>query len=421
MTDCRARWLSVGGLLMVCVLAWGTYPAEAAWSRPQVLHKTVFLEDGVALAASGNTLHAVYYGEDPSLEQKSIIYYRRSRDCGTTWSREQHVAVNEFHGELGFAAVGDVLHLAWADRTVRDRRKRSKPRVFYASSRDAGRTWSEPRLLSPPSFYAEAPSLAASGEEVYVAYRLGGKGPKQRFENPRIDLAVSTDGGESWTRRRATPRVIANGPRIALAGPRPGLAPRLHLVWSAHDPQGHGPRHQVSGDRGATWSKQLFLDQSGPETFSSHIEGLATSGGDVHTVWRRFPEEPVAIEVVYDNNVGGGFHPEGRKLSIDLDADIPIARAAALAVAGLAVHVAWSEDGPLSTVLLSVRSGDRGRTWSRPKLLAKSRVVGDTALATTPDGAGACRSAQHLLYRRQLGSGPGSTTLFYRRRPARLK
>ena len=116
---------------------------------------------------------------------------------------------------------------------------------------------------------------------------------------------------------------------------------------------------------------------------------------------------------------------EGRNgdhtVSIDLDADIPTARAAALAVAGLAVHVAWSEDGPLSTVLLSVRSGDRGRTWSRPKLLAKSRVVGDTALATTPDGAGACRSAQHLLYRRDLGSGPGSTTLFYRRRPARLK
>ena len=420
MTDCRARWLSVGGLLMVCVLAWGAYPAEAAWSRPQVLHKTVFLEDGVALAASGNTLHAVYYGEDPSLEQKSIIYYRRSRDCGTTWSREQHVAVNEFHGELGFAAVGDVLHLAWADRTVRDRRKRSKPRVFYASSRDAGRTWSEPRLLSPPSFYAEAPSLAASGEEVYVAYRLGGKGPKQRFENPRIDLAVSTDGGESWTRRKATSRVTANGPRIALAESPPGLASRLHLVWSAHDPQRYAPRHQASEDRGATWSKQLFLDQGGPETSASLVDGLATFGGDVHTVWRKVPEEPFAIEVVYDNNVGGGFHPEGRKVSLDLNAD-PVARAASLAVENSNVYIAWSEDGPLSTVLLSVRSGDRGRTWSRPKLLAKSRVVGDTALATTPDGAGACRSAQHLLYRRQLGSGPGSTTLFYRRRPAKLK
>ena len=51
-------------------------------------------------------------------------------------------------------------------------------------------------------------------------------------------------------------------------------------------------------DRGATWSKQLFLDPSGPETASSHIEGLATSDGDVlsarGTVWRRRPEGPFA-------------------------------------------------------------------------------------------------------------------------------
>ncbi len=421
MTDCRARWLSVGGLLMVCVLAWGTYPAEAAWSRPQRFHTTNHVSQGAALGASGDTVHAVYYGEASLEPLVTAIYYRRSLDCGLTWGGERAVAFDALYGSVSLAAVGDVLHLAWADRTIRDRRKRTKPRVFYASSRDAGRTWSDPRLLSPPSFYAEAPSLAASGDEVYVAYRLGGKGPKQRFENPRIDLAVSTDGGESWTRRRATPRVIANGPRIALAGPRPGLAPRLHLVWSAHDPQGHGPRHQVSGDRGATWSKQLFLDPSGPETFSSHIEGLATSGSDVHTVWRRFPEEPVSIEVVYDNNVGGGFHSEGRKLSIDLDADIPTARAAALAVAGLAVHVAWSEVGPADAALLSVRSGDRGETWSRPKLLAKSAVFGDISLATTSDGVGACRGAQHLMYRRRGGPRPGSTNLLYRRRPAKLK
>ena len=207
MTDCRARWLSVGGLLMVCVLAWGAYPAEAAWSRPQRFHTTNHASRGAALGASGDTVHAVYYGEASLEPLVTAIYYRRSLDCGLTWGRERAVAFDALYGSVSLAVVGDVRHAPGLGGKPTNRPCEQYEIAGSARSRgsstpraeDRGATWSpvapgggEPRLLSTAVgfFYGKSRRRRwryTSGEEVYVAYRLGGKGPKQRFcENPRV-------------------------------------------------------------------------------------------------------------------------------------------------------------------------------------------------------------------------------------------
>lgn len=389
-------------------------PACAAWSRPQRLGGP---PGGIQaqIAVSGQAIDAVWFtvpGEG------FTIYHSRSTDCGETWSTPQPVVATRSDFKLDLAASGEDVHLVWVEREAETFGNRLRFEILQTASRNGGESWSSPRRLSPERRWTRSPSITANGQDVYVAYILGGRGPKQHTRRQRIVVAASDDGGRSWLSRRATPRHSdLRRPQIALGqGTGPGRS-RLHLVWPRKASGGgfDEPRellYQVSDDGGARWSEPLQVNHSElDKPGSATPTALVTLGGGAHVLWNR---NLASNRVAYNGTIGGRFRPQDRAFGGELDPDSSMADSGVLAAGKEVLHAAWIEFGVgVGSGIFTVRSHDRGETWSRPKSLTRRPFIGRPAIAASTDTSGACRGSSHVLY-----SDDGRVT--YRRRPRTL-
>jgi hypothetical protein len=128
----------------------------------------------------------------------------RSTDGGKTWS--QGVVINDSptsarEGLHGMAAGGDgMLYAAWLDdRSIQDGPRRKK--LFGASSRDGGKTWSKNTLIyrspeGPDAKICECchPSVGIDSHgRIYVMFRNNLSGARDMY------LAHSDDGGSTFS------------------------------------------------------------------------------------------------------------------------------------------------------------------------------------------------------------------------------
>lgn len=386
-------------------------PAEATWSRKQRLGGSLD-STGIALAVSGETVHAVWWGlagfGSCSEAAGFHLCYSRSTDCGETWSEPVLLAKNLGFGPLGLAASGKGVHLAWTDETG------ERLEVLYSGSRDAGKSWSAPQQLSRAGRWAAVRGIDAMGEEVYVSFVLGAKGPKHSLRRPRVVVAVSLDGGNTWESKNATPRL--RGLRTPLVALGPGLGAggsRLHLVWSLDQKQ---ILYQLSDDRGGRWTEPLRLDP-GDSGAVLEPQALATVGAGAHALW-----DEAGGWVFYNGSVGGVFRSEALILGEPGERGASDSFNGVLAGARGVLHAAWQEIQALGVTfeVFTVRSNDRGETWSRPKRLARKSGTSLLAIAASDARAGSCKGSSHLIY------GRPSRNFFehdivYRRRPRTLE
>ena len=122
------------------------------------------------------------------------LFAWRSTDEGRTWSkpvRLNRVPAAAREGLHGIAAAGDLVAVAWLDRST------SGTRVFGAVSADGGATWSEDRLVyqSPSGTVCECchPSVAVSAKGmVAVMFRNAIDGARD------LHVTVSADGGRTF-------------------------------------------------------------------------------------------------------------------------------------------------------------------------------------------------------------------------------
>ncbi|CAN5765523.1 hypothetical protein BH20ACT1_BH20ACT1_03630 [soil metagenome] len=109
--------------------------------------------------AGGETgsLHLVWEGKEPITQGDRDVLYRRSLDGGATWSDnddDPELLYGQFHPNLRVAPNGR-LDLAWWDQ--RDAAGAFGTDVYYASSSDAGASWSANQRMT------EVSSTAPSG------------------------------------------------------------------------------------------------------------------------------------------------------------------------------------------------------------------------------------------------------------------
>ncbi|HYN23292.1 MAG TPA: sialidase family protein, partial [Thermoanaerobaculia bacterium] len=243
-----------------------------------------------SLALAGDRVHIVYVdGRDGQSE----VYYARSLDRGATWAVPMRLSAPPWNSYTPtVAAVGDSVYVAWTD--TRDQMQLDHfEEEYFRRSLDGGATWeAEVRLTSDPAS-SWAPSLAADGSDVWVAWF------DDRGGDWEIYVKHSTDRGATWSAdRRLT--------HSAGASLRPSLARRgsaLHVVfWDTRDAN-EEVYWLTSPDRGATWgdSVRLTNDNSG-----SLLPSVAAAASGVHVVWtdgrsgnseiyyKRLPGDPVA-------------------------------------------------------------------------------------------------------------------------------
>lgn len=173
--------------------------------------------------------------------------FSRSRNGGRRWSSPRIIAVPATVG-VPDIRTGDILpsfaidpnsgdqYVVWQDS-----RWSGVDQITFISSRDNGRTWSNPRLVSaaPPDAATFTTSVAVNGlGQVAVSYYSLENDPARAFLVDRF-LRISNDGGESFgpairaTRRTfdirfaATARGYFLGDYVGLAG----TDKQFHLLW----------------------------------------------------------------------------------------------------------------------------------------------------------------------------------------------
>ena len=172
--------------------------------------------------------------------------YLTSRQAFNIGSRDSAVAVSQDRGKafgervrLGegrwmiegcplkrtaIAADGDNVYTAWYTAG------QEPAGVYFARSTDAGKTYSESRLLHPDALVSDAPSIAVTDDgEVFVAWHAKTGGPR------RVYVSASADGGESFSAPQEVPAPEGTSAYPEIAA---GAGGEVYLAW-LHDDAVH--------------------------------------------------------------------------------------------------------------------------------------------------------------------------------------
>lgn len=244
--------------------------ASGGWSEPQPLPTPVSATDaGVAswphVVAFGGVLHAVY--AVPVNEGRGI-YYVRSEDGGKSWQLSGQVFDAVEAGwsaadlpRLAVDAQGG-LHVVW----VRASLSPSKPPrgIYYATSEDAGQTWSDPLELVEGAYTWPRVAVSGAGQVHVLWNEASGGGAWHRW------LAdVSTAQG--WTHAVQVPGLgdVLGPMGVAIDG-----AGVLHLAGLGYHTSGEPAllyttwNSTAVGFMGGQWGTletfRLGLEPSGP-------------------------------------------------------------------------------------------------------------------------------------------------------------
>jgi hypothetical protein len=218
--------------------------AADGWSEPLPLPAPSEVGSAPAIVADPlGTLHVVY--AVPVNEARGI-YYTRSDDGGETWSEAAAVFDAEWAGwptvDRPALAVDERggLHVAWLDGSPGG--PFSPQAVYYARSRDEGRSWSEPQELAVGG--CDWPVLAATFTgQVHLLWSEVGASPTWLYR-------WSADGGETWAASQAVRGFGGIAGPVGLISDGAGV---LHLIGLGQDDGGlAAPRRAAL--RYTTWT-----------------------------------------------------------------------------------------------------------------------------------------------------------------------
>ena len=239
----------------------------------------------------------------------------------------------------------DVIHIVWENMT--------DGHIGYCRSEDAGRTWTEPRIITSGNV-AGNPRIAINGSHIHVVYE------KDTGFTSEIMYQNSTDNGETWS----LPVMLSLNDGVWCAIPDIAVdGDNIHAVWEDEDASGPGSYEIIyrnSTDGGKTWNSQVQLtNYPGGSDASAKI---AINESVVHVVWGRFVTATGSFETMYRRSLDGGSIWE---------AEMQITKpgsghsyAPDLAVNGSNVYAIWmdSRDGSWETYINT--SFDDGQTWN---------------------------------------------------------
>lgn len=150
--------------------------------RGPVKNKPIILSDGTWLAPASTELE----GWKPFVD--------RSKDKGKTWTRSDDFAIDPEK----IPGVGAIQPTMWesAPGNVHALLRTAAGKIGRADSTDGGKTWSPVRLTDLPNNNSGLDVLKLENGRLFLVYNPIGKnwGPRTP-----LNLAVSTDNGETWT------------------------------------------------------------------------------------------------------------------------------------------------------------------------------------------------------------------------------
>ena len=199
-----------------------------------------------------------------------------SVDHGVTWQNKPLW----FQDFQRLCLAGSHLHMTEAANGT------SQLDVGYRYSSDLGSTWTNEFVLSTADDYtSQAPSMQASRDgKVWVTWNDGKYGGTNLFVGSNL-LRYSTDAGTTWSQEFCLTQIpSATTPREGIETPRSTDQERLAVVWNNESQAYVGINLALSTDGGESWLPPIAVSDS---SFQALESGVALSGGTVHVVWAR--------------------------------------------------------------------------------------------------------------------------------------
>lgn len=347
-------------------VTWGPQREVAPWAW----------QEGGSLAVTGSTLHALSttdriggaFATDDGPYMG--LYLVSSTDRGISWSSPTRVSQPQRHADRGaLAASGDRLYAAWVTQGSYERFDAAASRVLFVRvNQNAGgpNAWGPTIRLSKQKGRVDAPSVAAAGDRVFVAWTDAVSGD--------VRIAFSDDAGTTWTRK-----VIGKAkgsdpggegrlglPEVAAAGGAVGV------TWLA-TPDG-AVKARISTNGGSTWRPAVSLATSGGRV-NGGSPSVAGAGERLAFAWTTGPGVQARVWAA------GAWSPPRRVASFGAayrggyDARVAIAPSGRVGVAWSGCRTQGCDlDSTLARVdLLWSGSTDGGATWLAPEVIRGSQ------------------------------------------------
>ncbi|MRG93530.1 hypothetical protein [Polyangium spumosum] len=275
--------------------------------------------------------------------------FRSERAPDGTWTDPTSVADRASLGEkayeprLATAPSGEVLHVwnQWYDG--------SHYGVAVARRKGPGEAWEGPAaeddVLSPPSFFSNAPQIAVNGRgDAVVSWYQSAGGALMAFMSERMG-----EGG-AFTRPGVDDFVSADGATVdndPISNPKPAVAEdgRAVVVWTQETGQGGVAVYLAARDTKGTWTRPADLGDtfSRPEGKRRDVRAAFDAQGFLYVVWSEDVGTGPVVNLALRRPDDTWIHPGDQPLVLSSDeATEAITPVVAVGRDG-GVLVAWSE------------------------------------------------------------------------------
>ncbi len=270
----KAILVAIAGLLILSVFLF-TNAMKPVYAQEFTFGPVVNLtENGNGLfpkvAAVGNSVYVLWSGE------KAQSLFRASTDNGTSFGDTINLSQDSAQSfDPLIAASGSDVYILWED-VHKNEIGIWERNLLFRASHDGGATFSDVINLTKNLESASDAQIAASGNNVYVAWNT----------HDTLYFKASNDNGRTFAKMiklndTVGPQGLQWQPKIAMS------IKKVYLLWT--DEQ--DVFFRASNDNGKTFGDMLVLNDSDVSSGAKGGIDLAAAGSKVYAVWHDSPGE----------------------------------------------------------------------------------------------------------------------------------